>query len=94
MLEEGCIKLFAKDPSLLNKINPEVLISNLPTETHLPDFNLGRESKIVFLWSGSLREDISPTFLLYIRTLLLVGSFFKSFIDLPSISNVSFSDTS
>ena len=49
MLEEGCINSFAKDPSLVNKINPEVFISSLPIETHLPDFNLGRASNIVFL---------------------------------------------
>ena len=33
-------------------------------------------------------------FLTWVFGLLLVGSFFKSFMDLPSISNVSFSDTS
>ena len=69
-------------------------MSSLPTETHLPDFNLGSESNIVFLWSGSFLEEISPTFLLYIKILFLEGSFLDSRTVRPSTSKISCSETS
>ena len=38
--------LFARSPSLVIRIIPLVLISNLPIDIHLPDLGLGNLSKI------------------------------------------------
>ena len=69
ILEEGCINLLASSPLLVNSIKPEVLISSLPTDIHFPLLILGKARNTEGRPSGSLVEEISPTFLLYIKTL-------------------------
>ena len=88
------MSILANSPLLVNNINPEVFISNLPTETHLPECSLGRLSKTVGLFSGSFLVETSPTFLLYIKILVSIWPLRLRTIFFPSILKESFSDTS
>ena len=93
MEDDGCIKLLASSPSFVNMIKPEVLMSNLPTETHLPDFISGNLLNMVGLPSGSFLVEISPIFLLYIKTRVSVLALQEYGKSLPSSLKRSFSET-
>src|SRR5690625_7584245 len=65
MTDEGCISLLASSPSLVNNSKPLVLKSSRPTDTQRSPLRDGRLSKTVRRPSGSEREQISPSGLLY-----------------------------
>src|SRR5690606_21443112 len=62
---DGFINLLASSPSLVNSSKPLVLKSRRPTEIQRSPFNGGRLSYTVRRPSGSEREQISPSGLLY-----------------------------
>ena len=91
IIDEGCIQKFANSPSLVNNINPDELISSLPTDIHLVlGFDSGKKSKTIGISFSLLVDERTPSGLFNTRSFISV--LIKDMV-LPPNSTISFLST-